>query len=612
MNIDMKLSIIGLCLGIPFIIALVLFNFNLTYIIALALVIISMLIWVFFKKYFEVYEAIEKPVQFKLLASLYFIILTITIIIWHSRDNEFERPLLLFVFVAIMCGIIAMEIFHSSRSHSFIIIIQIIIVGCILLFSVTQMFPDIVGVDSYWHRWLTSKIIDNGSLQPGYDYSNMPIFHLLVGSTILILNVPYEYSAIVSISLVQLILGSLLIYLISRKVFGKVRIALLTALFATIGTYSVFMTLWAIPTTLAMIFVLITYYIIIKNWNQKTFLNSVLSIFFMFTLILTHTVTSVLLALIIFVIWVSNSTIIKMPKKNSKTELFVIFVLFITTMLFWWSYASGLVIVKMSNLLSWGFSRDLFVRSLSEYSNAFVLTPLYEHILIYLGIFMYFSISIIGILFMLSKKGNELTSSYALAGMAPLIISFIALVSGKTLLDERWWFYSQILLSLPVACAIFLIHSPHMKKYYLASIMRGCIVGLIVFLMIATPLANFDSHPLTPSSGVRYSPTESEIQAIRTSHALWQGDVAGDKYYAATVMANLGFSYKLIDESILTSNYSNCTDSMVLVRSEIVSSQIVVFDSPIRLNYNPNDALSSQGYSKIYVSGSVTGYRYLM
>ena len=47
---------------------------------------------------------------------------------------------------------------------------------------------------------------------------------------------------------------------------------------------------------------------------------------------------------------------------------------------------------------------------------------------------------------------------------------------------------------------------------------------------------------------------------------------------------------------------------LVLIRQEIVTNPFRARPGVFRLNYDPREALTQQGFSKIYDSGSVSGF----
>src|SRR5205823_4393298 len=159
--------------------------------------------------------------------------------------DRYIRPPIYFVFTALMASVIFLEILLDS--HSWIvtgtILTQTAVVGLSLVITQSLAFPNLVGVDPWWHRWFVTQILGSGHVPPNRPYSVFPIFHLEIASTMLSTGLDYLSATIASISFLLIALDSILVYLIGRQVLTE-RVGLLGALLLAVGSFNLQMGFW--------------------------------------------------------------------------------------------------------------------------------------------------------------------------------------------------------------------------------------------------------------------------------------------------------------------------------------------------------------------------------
>ncbi len=203
-----------------------------------------------------------------------------------------------------MVFILAYEIFHSKKENIAILLLQIMALGVNLSWSQLLIFPGLIGVDLAYHSNLVSQIIQSQSLPDGYSYGKLPLFHLIISETSLILNVGYKFAAMASVSLAQIVCNALFIYLIAFGVFKNHIIGCLSSLFVVISNFNIFMSYWSIPNAFAGIFIIIVIYLIFVLKERHELKVSGLILLFLFTIVWTHTLTAMCLAILLFVTWI--------------------------------------------------------------------------------------------------------------------------------------------------------------------------------------------------------------------------------------------------------------------------------------------------------------------
>jgi hypothetical protein len=210
--------------------------------------------------------------------------------------------------------------------------------------------------------------------------------------------------------------------------------------------------------------------------------------------------------------------------------------------------------------------------------------------------------------------GNILTFKIALVGLTPLIIGFFSLIFGYFILPERWWYFSQILLTIPIAVA-FLLFCNIFKKKSLKPVFPFFLTIFISFIMILSPNANFDNHIFSPNTGVRSALTEAEITAAAFFIEKSTDSISSDYDYfvnpSSSILINYyGLSYdriRSLDISLLKDEFFE-NDKIIVIREEIVKRPFRLSGQVYKLNYDPIKSLDIKGFSKIYDSTKVKGF----
>ena len=121
-----------------------------------------------------------------------------------------------------------------------------------------------------------------------------------------------------------------------------------------------------------------------------------------------------------------------------------------------------------------------------------------------------------------------------------------------------------------------------------------------------------DNSTFYPFSFVRYSFTQSELQAIETILDNYDGKIGGDFYSSFPIKYPLhNHSCKFVDikNQLVKGDFSSRHDMLVLIRDEITRHAFpAYYELPSRIDYDPYSRLNEQGFSRIYNSGSVSAF----
>ena len=552
-------------------------------------------------------------------AACFFGLYSLSVLALHFRPELYERPLLYFVLTALMAGLIACEIFTSGRRYTPFILIQILILGVSIVWSQLLIFPSLLGIDPWYHSALTSRIIDEGFIPEGYAYTKLPLFHLMIAVTSLISSLLYKLANMVSVNLGQIICNAIFVFLIARYLFKNHRVGLLAALLVILANHLIRMTYWSIPNAFGIVFIPIVIYLAllserigIRHVNRP--LISAIIIMMMVAIILTHSIAAICMIIILCAAW-GSLTIYQTFYEKVVNYIPLLVPFSFTVMTFaWWTYASG-HLKSLGSLIRWGFSVDYFVKTPVEFFNYAVHVPLKEQVFNNLGIYLFFVTSLIGVLYMISRKGNGLMFSLAAIAVAPLATVFLSFVLGTEIISTRWFALAQLLLSIPLAVAIYLIVTWKPRRSLIFQCLMTGFVIVLSFLMIMSTPANIDNHMFSQTTGVTYAYTQSEMVGSDFFAANAIGVISSDGNYCTNPSSSV-FSHAYgisperlhcLDASLVTGEFKH-DGSVKIIRSKCLQEPMIRGGLSLSVRSDLNSYVSDLGFNRIYVSSAVSGY----
>ncbi|MBA7477107.1 hypothetical protein ES707_12505 [subsurface metagenome] len=565
---------------------------------------------------------------------VFFALLIYSLWSFAFRPEPYVRPLGYFISIAAMSAILAAKILFLPSKNSRIpfTLFQIILVALSLQWSVLILFPSIVGADPWYHQSITLSMLDEGHIVESYQ--GLPIMQLAIGETSLITALNYKMATMFSISLLQVVCDTLFIFLIGRLVFNA-KIGMLAALLMGVANWHIFFGYWTIPNTLGATFVVIILYLVLKFQRDRTTVVVPLCGLFMVALLLTHAIAVLWLAILLFTLWLVFIVYNRFFKERVATlPVFAIALLFIVATLSWWTFGTGhtrtLVLLTEHDFepsvgLTYAIgSAPTEVTPLPEATPPAEVTPPawetlsgapFELLFNSLGMFLFLAVSFIGCFYMLSRRfSNPYTFFMSIAGVLILSIGYFPMLAGRSAIEHRWWYMAQILLSIPLAVAISLLFGLFKKKYLKAGLVVVLIFVLTFLSIIGLP-SNETNRTFSKNQIVRHGFTTSELEALHTVSANYEGSIGVDPWYAvATNTPGLFINksedrLKSMQSCLLTKDFSQSSDQMLLIRDEIVAHPMGWGTGTIyKLNYDPRRFLTEQGFHKVYDSGSVGGF----
>ncbi len=223
--------------------------------------------------------------------------------------------------------------------------------------------------------------------------------------------------------------------------------------------------------------------------------------------------------------------------------------------------------------------------------------------------FLFFSLSFIGCFNILSKQfRNSNRFITTIGGIVILCLAFFPSIIGMYIISERWYYFSQILLAIPLSLSILLINGIF-KHQLMKGFLMSLSIFILAFLLIMSPQANIDNRTFSTNSGIRYALTDSELQAGNTISTIYNETIGIDWYYGHLFRYQLDSKYISIDNSLDTGDFRMLSDIMIIIREETMNHPLFrPYQSPLNINYNPFLTLEEQNFSRIYNCGSVSGY----
>lgn len=534
---------------------------------------------------------------------LFFSLLAYSIVAYYFRPEQYVRPLGYFIATALMVAVLAVEILllPEGRKYERFALGKIIITSISLVWTISLLYPSLLGVDPWYHCWFTEYFLANGHPPVGQHYSMLPGMHLVIGGTSVVTGLSYKMASLVSASLIQVVLNPLFIFLIGKHIYNE-KVGLLGALVLSVANYHIMFSYWIVPNSLAMAFILPIAYLLMKVRQEKRIVGTITLALLILMVVVTHTMATFMLAIVVLLMWVGYFVYQKMRGKVMKEAraFLVTSLVVITAGVSFTLIASGHIETIIA-LVKSGFDPSYF-SPLSV-----VGVPSGEQFFNYLGFSLFCGLGFIGIVAMFYKDIiNGKGFALAITGMIVLVFTGVAFMSQRTVILGRWCHLAQILLAIPIG--VLLVWLGGMKKKILNICLIGLLVFVLAFLMIVSPQENMDNRTFGPNTIVRSAFTQEELDALNEVSEEWDGKIAVDMSYYAMRRFYWGQLYDM-SPNLVSRNFSECEGMVVLVRDSIMEEPCKIDGYGIvHLDYDPGEALKEQGFLMVYKNGSVRGY----
>lgn len=568
------------------------------------------------------------PRLYLLLNILFFALLTYSIAAFHLRPEPYTRPLGYFVATAAMAAVLAVQILFlpQRKSAAYFTLVKIIIIGLSLGWSQLLMYPGLISHDPWYHQTFTARILDAGHIPAGCLYSGLPGMHLVTGSTALITGLDYKMATMLSVSLLQVVCNTLFIFLLGKFIHST-KAGLLAALVLSVGNWYIMYVYSTIPMAMAVIFIPIVIYLFFKLRQESPGASICLAALFMVSLIVTHGIAALMLAMLLFFVWLGAAIHNRLRYQAAAgLRIFLIAaILFSGATLIYSGFVSGQTtrLNRLMELFRGEYTTGLLPpgvvepppsepsplsMAVAQYRNQTV--PAGEHLFNNLGFYLFCTLAFVGAFTMVAgATRNRYGFAFVAAALLILAVNFIVLLPFQPWLSGRFNHFLQILLAVPLGIAlIWLVGLP--RKRIAGALLIGTSVFILSFLMMMSPQLNLDNQTFSPNTIVRSAFTRAELQAIDTAANFYDGRLGIDFFSVRSLQVALAPDNEIspIDEALYGQDYADLRDMLVVIREEIVTNPFRQARGPFRLDHDPRQALGRQGFSRVYDCGSVSGF----
>jgi hypothetical protein len=567
-------------------------------------------IWLFFlsRVLIKFYPVIPK--KCRLAEISFFVLLLAESIIFLCREETYNIPIVSFIIISLMAGLIAYQIYyaiHSTRSILFILL-QIVLMGFSYSIFQATLFPDLIGMDPWWHRYFTNIILSTGYVPNGFSYSNFPLFHIDVTSVILITGLDYKSAVLYGLTSMQTLVDTIIVFLLGRWLVNY-RVGLFAGLVTAISNYHLAMGLWMAPNSMAVVLIPLILYLSIISYRNNYL--KILIIILMVTLVFYHTISAMGLAIILIVGYAGN----KFYRSSSRDDITIgisatVILLFLSIMFGYWAYGSNQM-AALNQFVNWAINMDpTYIPAISQNVTQYLANiPFFENFLYALSSFSVLILGLIGIFYLLSNSNTKHCHNYGFVALSPFVVGCYCLVIGNGL-DQRWWYLAQILMSVPFAITIFMILSNRriLLKKWRAPTLACTIVVVITFISIISPIINTSNLSIQPYSTIRYSLTTSELYGYYYFEYVSDSNAYTDQYFAARI-ENMGGISVDISPNLESGNFTHTGDGSIIVRKDIEKHTFLLSSAKYQLPYNLESKLFKNQYEKVYTSEKISIFR---
>ncbi len=542
-------------------------------------------------------------------------------VVYINRPEQYSRPILFFGLLGISAGLIAIKVIIQGGSvRDRFTLLEITGVGLMATLSISFLSPSLIGMDPWWHMRQTMLIVNEGHV----DVHSLPVMYLLVAGVIEVTGWTYRLATIVAIAIPVVLANIYLVYILGKMIHGR-KVGLLAGLLVAFAGWNVFFIVWTIPNALAVPFVLGVMILTVKwmKGGMRSWIYALVVIPLMCLLVYTHPIATVWAGMFL-ILMLTVMAVKQVLRGNIRSMQWGVAIVFLTMAIVMMLWSSLGYIEQLRNLVVYGFNPDTVgltvpavigsgpvpvdVESIvTEIPSTEMLSsaPIGESLWNVSGMFFYLALSLAGVWTFVSRKSSAGGVLVVLFGLITLGAGFIPMLLGMSFLEHRWWLVAEVVLSVPLAWVFLRVGSGRM----ISTVVAGVAVGLLCFLNLMGLPANMDNKDFSQNQLARYSFTEGELEALRYISAEYSGTIGLDEFYVLAsntegLVTDKGERILNISPALLLGNQID-TD-VVIIRNEVRNGLLASGRGTVhRLNYDPIEALESQGYKIVYENEDV-------
>lgn len=541
-----------------------------------------------------------------------------SLLVLLTRPELYTRPVAYFIATALAAAVLAAEVLFLPRNKTYdsLLLLKIVMVVFSVQWSQHLLFSGPLGIDATWHSRFTANLLASGQIDRSSSYAEFATMHLMFGSAQLLGNLDFKTAALLVMSAAQVSLLTFT-YLLGRHLFSR-PVGLLATLLLGLTPYYIEPALFFVPNVFALFFYPAVIYILMLRHSLSYATITIVLLVLFAALIFAHPLGAMAMGIILASIYLGC---ILSPRSGSERVLRlasnILVSLFFVGMLTKWMYlGEAFKYIPRTILQALEFERYLAPPSSSMASiRAVQLMSFGEYLMYFLGFLLYYSLAVLGILRLVSRRDWAKEFAWGLTAGLMLLFTVAAFALLRMAYPERWFWMSTVALALPAAVGLAFVLSP--LKVNARRLALPVVAGGIIFLSITTPRSNYTTSIYSPNSLIRLATTESELTSVDTLRAMFpRSTVKVDRAliypfaYAGPFEGSIGDLFPWLAWQDFTSFWvrAEYPHTLIVIRKMITRSAFYGRGGFAKIDYDPRELLEEQRFGRIFDSGTVAAF----
>lgn len=538
--------------------------------------------------------------------AIFVFIYAYTLYLLHT--SLYHRPILYFILISFLCGIIAIDIALMNKETTFsksIILFKILLIATSIRFGVIYLHPGMAGGgDPWYHVNFAKSIVEIGYVPPQLQYTYYPIMQIQVAIVNLLTSFQFKDALTASTGL-STIFSIIFVYLLGQHIFNS-KVGLFSALIISFSSLHLYRGIVLQAMTMGLVLFTIILFLMYFEENRHTLEIKVLFIIFSFTIIITHFIAPIILFIPLVISYFS--TFFKRNKLIASSELNIgikSISIFILILVSYWMYTSlgdnqSVFQYAINNLQisleTGGVAPSTYVKTVES-------IPIVDEILSNISFVSIFGLSVLGTIYVFGTKkikSNRLALIFCAYGLFA-IIGILGIRGDTNMLPERWLPFVAILIAILASFGLYSIQNSMVIKKYLV-ILFG-IFFVIALLNVTNAQSNSDVPLYVKNIIIRTSFFESELSASDFAVNKYNFDICTDPILAYQIKYQSAKQIEIYQQCS-TPNYNSTGNYIYVIRNYIYSNYVFTAYNPYKVDITFLDQLTSNK-SNIYNNGEV-------
>lgn len=537
--------------------------------------------------------------------------LVIALVTFLIRPDQYEKPLPYYIFVAVAVGILFyLSVYESKKVRIYTILVLACGIGLMHIWTETLMFSGLIGIDPWTHMRIATEELGNVKdwREIGGYYSAM---HFYLKWVMDLTGLDYRMAALIFVGSVQMVGNIVLSFLLGKELFN-IKVGVVAALMLSCANWNITFGEWIIPNGIGATFAMATAYLMIKQYKHHWtifIIGAILVVSYFTHMIVMVWVTGTIICFTVFPILFAPDRSVKQTL-IMLVKLSVVPIVLVGLVCAWLTFTTNgnsLYATAGQSNFNPAFGMTYAIGQAPTYVGESVSVVVVDSLRIFgemftnsIGFLLFIGIVLIGVLMMLRR--NRFNITYSILCVTVLAIGFFPPLFGFSLIEMRWWYLTQCLMSVPLGAALVYLTG---KK---TALIMSILVAGIVFLNIIGLMSNNTQRALSPNQIVRYGLTDREMAGLIVAESYNPKKIGTDSYYAAYIVSDLKLITKIecIEGHIFKGDFRDSESDVLLIRDSLYREPFGYGGGTIyRLNFNPADIAAKQGYRLVYSNGDI-------